>query len=288
MEKPLCSVVLATYNRAHLLARSLACYREQAFPKRDFELVVIDDHSTDSTIDLVKKWADEAGIAYQIVIPGPKNTDWRDCGAILNCGIRAATGRHILLTHPEVMPGRRSVAACVEELERRPGLVYACCKPYYLTPRDQERIIQVDWLREGPLAVRDIPGFYDHDQHADSHKDYVPWVIDSVGKPGFGVTQWESWVFGGCSRATWRALGGMLETAQWGSVDVAWKHRRETLGIGTKTQVDEQTICVHQNHDGPGNVPTPRVMEVWMQELKGVPLSNPDLMRYPAVDNLGW
>lgn len=301
MTRPIVSVVLASYERAHLLCRSLVCYeRSEGLDVRsDLELVVIDDHSSDGTRELVLDWSRTTGIRTVVVTDAPKLQSWRDCGAVLNVGIRASTGRHVLLTHPEVMPGRRSIAACVEQLEeferteREPtkgylyrGLVglYACCRVYYLSPRDQERIDSVPWRDEGPLAVRQIPGFYDEDTNG--NPNYTHRATDIVAQPGSRLPYWESWVFGGHSRETWKRLGGMLETKEWGSVDIAWHARRLALGIPNHTCPADDTIVVHQNHDLPGNVPTPRDMDVWVKELKNVDLRTPSKLVYPAVDNL--
>jgi hypothetical protein len=269
---------------------------------------------TDDTQGLVYDFCADNDMRYVVLTPGPKREKWRDCGAVLNYGIRAAAGDYILLTHPEVMPGRRSVAECVSrlaafEVDRKwwggsrswltdkdhplpidrgpvPFGMYACCKPYYLTPRDQERIDTVDWLNTGPLAVRQIEGFYEHEQHKNGNPDYSPWSIESIGKPGAPHTHWLSWVFGGCSRKTWRMMGGMLETGKWGSVDVAFVQRRRTLGIANHTCIEDDTLCCHQNHDDPAkNVITPRIEEMWKQELAGIPLHDVEKM---TEDRLGW
>lgn len=285
MGRPLVSVVMATYQRKHLLWRSLLAYRDQEFDNKELELVVVDDFSTDGTAEYLKDWTREIGVRTTILTTGPKDTLWRDCGAVINAGIRASSGKHVLLTHPEVIPGKKSVAACVEQLEKGTKC-YACCRVYYLSPRDQERLDTVRWLEDGNLAVRQIPGFYADD--VNGHPDYCHVSTDNVGKPGFRIPKWESWVFGGCSRRTWKFLGGMLETREWGAVDIAFMARRRTLGIHNHTCPDDDTIVVHQNHDGPGNVPTPRDMDKWMAELRDTNLTDPEAMRYPAVDNLGW
>lgn len=301
MSRPLVSVVLATYERAHLLVRSLACYERSVglYPPDDLELVVVDDHSTDGTRDLVLDWSKTTGIRAVVVTDAPKTSEWRDCGACINNGLRASTGRHVLLTHPEVMVGRRSVEACVKRLEeydenrwreearidlKHINGLYACCRVYYLSPRDQERIDSVPWREEGPLAVRKIAGFYDEDTNG--NPNYTHAATDIVAQPNSRLPTWESWVFGGCSRETWKRLGGFLETQKWGACDIAWMQRRLTLGIPNHTCPADDTIVAHQNHDGPGNVPTPRDMDVWVKELKDVDLRTPSKLVYPAVDNL--
>jgi glycosyltransferase involved in cell wall biosynthesis len=48
---PRVSVVIPTYNRRDLLERAIASVRAQTMS--DFEIIVVDDHSTDSTLDLL-------------------------------------------------------------------------------------------------------------------------------------------------------------------------------------------------------------------------------------------
>lgn len=280
--RPLVSVVMATFNRWHLLSRSLKAYENQRFDNRELELVIIDDHSTDNTVNKVKIWAQQTGISTVVVTPCPKLTTWRDCGAVLNYGIRVSRGKNVILTHPEVIPGRCSVANCVDRLQQSNWL-YACCRVYYLSPRDQERIETVNWQAEGNLAVRNIQDFYDEDI---GNPDFSHRATDIIAKPGSRLPHWESWVFGGCSRDTWEKLGGMLETQHWGSVDVAFMERRRALGIINHTCPDDDTIVVHQNHDGPNDVKTPRIEEVWRDELKNVKFNNPNELVYPHIDNL--
>src|SRR5512140_416400 len=45
------SVIIPTFNRAHLVGRAIASVIEQEFS--DFEIVVIDDGSTDNTADVL-------------------------------------------------------------------------------------------------------------------------------------------------------------------------------------------------------------------------------------------
>ena len=303
--RPLCSVVMATYNRGHLLRRSLEGYERHDFDNRELELVVVDDGSTDDTQFFLREWSRRTKVRTVVLTPHPKDRSWRDCGAVLNYGIRMSSGEHVLITHPEVIPGRKSVSACVsrlgeyedylkESLKPRGGSyspvgVYACCRVYYLSQKDQERIETVPWRTEGNLAVRQIVGFYTDD--VNGHPDFRHEMTDIIAKPNSRIPSWESWVFGGFSRKAWSRLGGMLETQEWGSVDVAFMHRRKVLGIPNSTQEDDETIVIHQNHDDPSvNVPTPRVESVWRRELLGMKdvLDDPKALLHPAVDNLGW
>ena len=59
--EPLFSIVMATYNRAHLLQRAISSVLNQSY--RNFELVIVDDGSTDNTEETCRSFGDRR-IAY--------------------------------------------------------------------------------------------------------------------------------------------------------------------------------------------------------------------------------
>ncbi len=54
--QPLISVVIPTYNRAVLLERSLASLVDQSIPIDDYEVIVVDDGSTDATLEVCHRF----------------------------------------------------------------------------------------------------------------------------------------------------------------------------------------------------------------------------------------
>ncbi len=86
MYKPRVSVILPTYNRAIYLDRAISSVLNQSYP--DFELIVVDDASTDNTEEVVKIFNDDR-IKY---IRNEKNLG--GAGA-RNVGIRKAQGKFI-------------------------------------------------------------------------------------------------------------------------------------------------------------------------------------------------
>ena len=50
------SVVIATYNRKDLLATCLRCLDAQDYPCKQYEVIVVDDGSTDGSVEMVKDW----------------------------------------------------------------------------------------------------------------------------------------------------------------------------------------------------------------------------------------
>lgn len=86
MKKPSVSIIIPTYNRAHLLKRAVGSILNQTY--RDFELIIVDDGSTDNTAEVVKSF-DDSRLRY---IALEEN---RGASAARNAGIAQAKGDFI-------------------------------------------------------------------------------------------------------------------------------------------------------------------------------------------------
>lgn len=77
----LISVIICTRNRAELLSRALASVVDQDFPSRDYEVIVVDNDSSDHTAEVAKRYADRANVRYlrelQIGLCMARNAGWR-------------------------------------------------------------------------------------------------------------------------------------------------------------------------------------------------------------------
>jgi glycosyltransferase involved in cell wall biosynthesis len=62
--KPACSVVIPTYNRRELLGYTLNALVRQTLPRDQFEVVVVDDGSSDDTADVAKSFTDRLNLRY--------------------------------------------------------------------------------------------------------------------------------------------------------------------------------------------------------------------------------
>lgn len=83
---PKVSVVIPTHNRSSLLRRAIQSVLDQTY--QDFEIIVVDDASTDDTEAVVKGFADER-IRYV------RHSENRGEAASRNTGIRLAKGEYI-------------------------------------------------------------------------------------------------------------------------------------------------------------------------------------------------
>jgi glycosyltransferase involved in cell wall biosynthesis/peptidoglycan/xylan/chitin deacetylase (PgdA/CDA1 family) len=84
------SVIIPTYNRRDLIARTLPTVLAQDLPREDWEIIVVVDGSTDGTAEYLRGL--EAPVAIR-VIEQPN----RGPGAARNAGLRAARGEIALL-----------------------------------------------------------------------------------------------------------------------------------------------------------------------------------------------
>ncbi|HEX9029118.1 MAG TPA: glycosyltransferase, partial [Anaerolineales bacterium] len=114
---PKVTVLLPTYNRADLLATAIQSVLAQTYP--DFELIVIDDGSTDRTAELVHSFREpRLRYVYQ---------ENRGISAALNRGVHLARGEYIARVDsddrwlPDLLEREIAVLDCQPEV----GLVYS-------------------------------------------------------------------------------------------------------------------------------------------------------------------
>ncbi len=96
------SVVIPTHNRREILKKSVESFYDQSFPDKEFELVVIDDHSTDGTSEMIAGLSPSFDLIYD-------KSDKRGPARARNIGIQKARGEIILfidsdiVAHPDLL-----------------------------------------------------------------------------------------------------------------------------------------------------------------------------------------
>jgi glycosyltransferase involved in cell wall biosynthesis len=109
---PLVSVIIPTYNRADLVRQAVASVAAQTY--RDFEIVVVDDGSTDSTGEVLS-----AGPELRLLRHGRR----RGVSAARNTGIKAARGRWLAFLDSDDLWLPDKLARQIFLLESQPELL---------------------------------------------------------------------------------------------------------------------------------------------------------------------
>src|ERR1700692_47308 len=100
----LVSVTLVTYNSGRFIKRCLESVLEQKYP--NLEVIVIDNASTDGTVDLLEQFADRCRIYYNDVNIG--------FAAAQNQAIALGTGEGVLTLNPDVLLMPNFIQALVD------------------------------------------------------------------------------------------------------------------------------------------------------------------------------
>ncbi|OGZ55611.1 MAG: hypothetical protein A3J04_00620 [Candidatus Ryanbacteria bacterium RIFCSPLOWO2_02_FULL_47_14] len=120
------SIGLPTYNRAHLLSRAIESVLAQSFT--DFELIVVDDGSTDNTEELVKSFQDRR-IRYL------KHENNRGLMASRNTALRESHGKYLAFQdsddwwHPDFL---KESVRIFDEAPKMIGCVYSRIEKKYM------------------------------------------------------------------------------------------------------------------------------------------------------------
>lgn len=111
-ETPLVSVLVPARNEeANLLACLESLVRQQGTA---FEVIVIDDHSTDATAEIARSFA-----GVRLITADPLPAGWCGKQHALDCGVRHARGQWLLFTDADTRHAPGSLARAVAEAQQQ-------------------------------------------------------------------------------------------------------------------------------------------------------------------------
>lgn len=116
MTKPRLSIIINTYNRREMLLRCLDTIASQALDRSLYEIVVVDDGSTDGAAEAVRRWmAVHPEVTIQEIA-----AEHRGYSAARNVGIRAAQGEVLLFMGDDILLWPGTIEEHLREHERFP------------------------------------------------------------------------------------------------------------------------------------------------------------------------
>jgi glycosyltransferase involved in cell wall biosynthesis len=147
--EPFFSIVLPTYNRAHMLPGALYTVKNQTF--QDYEVLIVDDGSVDETPEMIKEWTADPRFKYTRV---PKNIGNMACR---NMALQMATGKWITNIDSDDFWTLDRLQAFADYFKEHPkaGFVFSNGYLYRFG-----RIIGKAFAFDRPIREGKVPGHY--------------------------------------------------------------------------------------------------------------------------------
>ncbi|KPJ84674.1 hypothetical protein AMJ57_05725 [Parcubacteria bacterium SG8_24] len=216
---PAVSIIIPTYQHADSLARCLPSIFDQTY--RDFEVIVVNDGSTDHTPQVLGPFADRIMIIHQAN---------HGRNPARNRGFREARGRYLLFCDADIVMRPDFLEKMVAALETNPGASYAYAsfkfgwKTFRLWPFDAAKLRKMNYIHTTSLIRREhFPGF---DESIKRLQDWDLWLT-MLGQGQVGVWIPEvlsraiphrgglsTWVPGIFYRIPWRLFGIRIRTVE--------------------------------------------------------------------------
>ena len=149
---PAVSVVIITYNKADTIGPAIDSVLKQTWT--DYEILVVDDGSTDNTAEVVRRYGDK--VRYL-----PKKNG--GTGSARNLGIAEAKGKYVALLDGDDLWLPRKLELQMAALEKEPGLIGAQCSAYLVDERLKVFDLRICRPRRDTLGdfllFRNLPAF---------------------------------------------------------------------------------------------------------------------------------
>jgi len=159
---PKISIIIPTYNSAKTIAKTLKSIFNQTY--RDFELIIVNDGSTDNTAEILKKFQQKFQISnfkFQIIDQNNQGSN-----QARNRGAREAGGEYLLFCDSDIIMEPEMLEKMIRllEVDQDKSYVYSSFKfgwkKFKLWPFNPERLRQMPFIHTTSLIRRKhFPGF---------------------------------------------------------------------------------------------------------------------------------
>ncbi len=154
-DTPLVSIIIRTKNEEKYLGQVLEMLKRQTF--QDFEIIIVDDHSTDKTLEIAKKYG-----CRIVMIPKGKFSHPYSC----NLGVKNARGKYIAFLNGHSIPiSKKFLESGIKNFERDDKVagVYAVTLAHKNSTLTDKLIYNITGYITGMIKFRaknNSPGFF--------------------------------------------------------------------------------------------------------------------------------
>ncbi|MBN1561286.1 glycosyltransferase [candidate division KSB1 bacterium] len=151
--EPFASIIVAVYNGGASVLNCLDALSAQDYPRTKYEIIVVDDQSTDGTLERLVKFAEKQPI---LLLQNSQRGKYRSTKkSALELGISRARGDIMLFTDADCLPGKTWLKAMVEYFDEETALV-AGFSPQTATNKVLRHLLTVDAAAAALVAAAAI------------------------------------------------------------------------------------------------------------------------------------
>ena len=238
---PLISIIIPAYQHAKEISLCLESIFLQTY--HQYEIIVVNDGSTDNTLDVLKQYSQRITVITQ---------NNRGGNAARNRGFEISKGEYVLFCDADVIMRKDFLERSIEALQRHPQASYVYCanrfgwKKFHAWPFDAELLRRMNYIHTTSLIRRrDFPRF---DESIKKLQDWDLWLtLLEQGKTGVCIPKVlfraiphrqgiSVWVPGFLYRIPWQKLGikfGSIERYNAAAVIIRAKHHLDRPAVLT-------------------------------------------------------
>jgi glycosyltransferase involved in cell wall biosynthesis len=112
------SIIIATKNEEDNIAKCLNSLAQQDFPQDNFEIIIVDNNSTDKTKQIIDGFSKKlTSLNLKIFNRDPERSAQR------NFGVEKSSGKYFLYLDADMQLGKDTIRECAEKMEKSPELI---------------------------------------------------------------------------------------------------------------------------------------------------------------------
>jgi glucosyl-dolichyl phosphate glucuronosyltransferase len=146
---PFVSVIIPTYNRAAMLSITLESLVEQTYPRQKYEIIVVDNNSTDATREVVEQWQERSLVPIKYLFEKRQSVHFAR-----NVALRISKGEILYYTDDDMIADNNVLIEIVEpfEYDNRVAVITGRILPKWKQPPPVINLCS-NWL----LSLQDRP-----------------------------------------------------------------------------------------------------------------------------------
>ena len=131
---PNVSVIIPTYQRANLVSKTIESVLAQTYT--DYEIIVVNDGSTDNTREVLARFGDKINVIHQ---------ENKGASAARNTGIMASQGRYIAFVDDDDLWVPKKLEKQVKSFESNPNIGLVCSNMFFFKYNDVSADVADVW-----------------------------------------------------------------------------------------------------------------------------------------------